>query len=259
MTAPPEAAEILAVRDATWAPLERRPLGGWVLRRGGGGGRRISSVWVRGAPDRALAAALDAVVAQARAWGQPPYFQIGEADAALDAALADRGWRLEVRTRQLRAPVAPLARRGAGGRMVVRLRGPLAAAERLWDEGGVGPAHRAAMARVTVPKETLLLREDDRPAALVFVATAGATAMLHALYVAPRFRRHGLGGAATAAAAAVAAEQGAEWITLAVEEANAPARALYAGLGFEDAGWYLYRRGPEPSGPDQPAAAPARA
>ena len=39
---------------------------------------------------------------------------------------------------------------------------------------------------------------------------------------------------------------GADRLALAVTEANASARALYAGLGFRKAGEYHYRRSPEP-------------
>lgn len=239
--------DLLDLLEASWPPAERRALGGWTLRRGGGGGSRVSSVRVAGEPDRPLDAALAAVVAQARGWGQPALVQIGPQDAALDHALDERGWTRRDPTRLLAAPATAVAAKGVGGRMVVRVRTPVALVENLWTEGGVDAARRACMARVTAQKETLLLREADRPAALVFVAAPGPVAMLHALHVAPRFRRRGVGAAATAAAAQVALEMGAETLALAVTEANAPARAFYAALGFRDAGGYHYRAAPEDS------------
>ncbi len=47
------------------------------------------------------------------------------------------------------------------------------------------------------------------------------------------------------AAAAWAAAQGAATFALAVHGGNAPARALYAGLGMVEAGRYHYRLAPE--------------
>ncbi len=44
-----------------------------------------------------------------------------------------------------------------------------------------------------------------------------------------------------AAAAAWAAEQGADTVALVVTEANAPARALYSSLGMAPVGQYHYR------------------
>lgn len=64
----------------------------------------------------------------------------------------------------------------------------------------------------------------------------GADSELLTLAVAPEARRAGLGAALTEAAMAAAAARGAEQMHLEVAEENAPARALYAKLGFEPAG-----------------------
>jgi ribosomal protein S18 acetylase RimI-like enzyme len=236
---------VLAAVDATWPAAERAMLGGWVLRRGEGGGRRVSSVWPKAAPDRALDAAIAEAEARMRIWGQRPIFQLSPADVALDAALAERGWAVEAPCPLLAAPIPDIAAIGAGKRMVIRVRAPLAALDELWAEGGVGPARRAVMARAQTPKETLILREDDRAAAAVFIGVHDGTAIAHAVQVAPRFRRRGLGRAIMAAAALWAEEQGAGALALPVEEDNAPAQALYRGLGMVEIGRYHYRVAPE--------------
>ncbi len=118
---------------------------------------------------------------------------------------------------------------------------PLECQAEIWAAGGVGPARLAVMARARGPKTWLLGRAADRPAAAAFVAAHGGVAMLHALEVSPAARRAGLGSAMTRAAARWAADNGAGVLALAVTEANAPARALYAGLGFRESGGYHYR------------------
>ena len=233
-------AAALAALDATWAAAERRDLGdGWTARRGLGGGNRVSSALPGPVGD--LDATLDALAAVCAGWGQPPQIQIGPADAALDDALAARGWRAHDHSLILAADAAALAT-PADPRMVVRVRAPLASLRELWAAGGVGPERRAVMDRTPGPKEVLMLREDDRPAALAFIAAAGGVAMLHAVHVDGSRRRRGLGRAVTAAAARWArAEAGAATLALAVTEANAPARALYDALGFETVCRYHYR------------------
>lgn len=104
------------------------------------------------------------------------------------------------------------------------------------------------MARVKGAKIWLLGRVSDRPAATAFAAIHRGVAMLHALEVATDARRTGLGAAMTRTAALWAAENGAGSLALAVTEANAPACALYSGLGFRKVGGYHYRRAREPDG-----------
>jgi ribosomal protein S18 acetylase RimI-like enzyme len=65
--------------------------------------------------------------------------------------------------------------------------------------------------------------------------------MLHAVEVTEALRRRGAARNLTRAAAEWAGKHGADWLVLAVTEANAPARALYDGLGMAPAGGYHYR------------------
>lgn len=241
----PGMATLLAALDATWPAADRVRLGEWVMRRGAGGGNRVSSVWPNGAPGLDVEAAIDAAVSVARGWEQPPLFQLAPADAALDARLAARGFARIDASRFLAASAGAVATRGGARRMVLRVRSRLAALDEMWETGGIGPARRAVMARTPPPCDVLMLREDDRVAAAAFVAVAGNIAMVHAVHVAPAMRRRGLGAATTAAAAAWALEAGATTLALAVTEANTAARGLYARLGFVDCGGYHYRRAPE--------------
>lgn len=254
---PPDHAALMDALDATWPAAEVEALGAWRVRRGLGGGRRASSVLPAGDPGMTLPAAVDAVEARMRAWGQPPLFQLGPEgrEAALEAELVGRGYALATPCLVLAAEAAAVAARGTGKRMVIAVRAPLAALDRMWAEERIGPARRAVMARAAPPKEILMLRsDDDRAAAACFVAahfpaTGGAVAVMSALHVARAHRRAGLGSDAVAAAARWAVEAGAATLALSVEESNLPARALYDRLGFVVATAYRYREAVGADGP----------
>ena len=78
----------------------------------------------------------------------------------------------------------------------------------------------------------------------VLVAVDGQVAMIHAIEVLQAMRRRGAARLLMQAAARFATEHGAVWLTLAVTEANRPARALYRRLGMAEAGGYQYRLAP---------------
>jgi ribosomal protein S18 acetylase RimI-like enzyme len=235
---PAEPGRLLEVLAATWPAAETRRLGPWTLRRGLGGGNRVSAATLDGAP-----ADLDAAEAAMRAWGQRPLFMIRPGDGELDALLASRGYAARDPTLLFTAPVDGLA--APQGLAAIPCAAPLACMAETWAAGGVGPARLAVMARAAGPKTWLLGRVDDRPAGCGFVAIHDGTAMLHALEIAPAARRRGLGARMTRGAAAWAGARGAATLALAVTEANGAARALYAGLGMDAVGGYHYRIAPE--------------
>ena len=74
----------LAALDATWPAAEFHDLDGWRLRRGAGGGKRVSAASGAGKVDHAVAAMAT--------WGQPALFQLWPGDEALDDDLAARGY-----------------------------------------------------------------------------------------------------------------------------------------------------------------------
>lgn len=75
-----------------------------------------------------------------------------------------------------------------------------------------------------------------RAGGLVLARVAADEAEILTLCVAPEARRRGAGAALLAAAATRAAAAGAGRLFLEVAEANAAARALYAGAGFVEVG-----------------------
>ena len=241
---PPAFGAVADAIEATWPPAETEALGEWTIRRSRHGGRRNGSVKPQGSPGMALDDALEIVLGRFVIWDEPAYVQLPAGMTALDAELAARGWTREGDSHVLAAETEAIAAHGVGGRMVVRVRAPLAALEELWDAGGIGPARRAVMARAAVPNDILLVRETDRVAGAAFVGVHGSIAVPHAVQVAPAYRRRGLGRALMIGAARWAQEAGADTLALSVDVTNEAALALYESLGFVPAGRYHYRRAP---------------
>ena len=166
-----------------------------------------------------------------RGWGQRPIFMIRPGDDALDASLAALGYAIETPTLILAAPAALLAPDTPDERAIL-CDAPLARMREIWQAGGIGATRLAVMARACEPKAYLLGRAGDAPAACAFLGCDGDIGMLHALEVAPGFRRQGLGTALTRAGAAWAVRHGATTYALDVTASNAPAR-MATRLGME--------------------------
>jgi ribosomal protein S18 acetylase RimI-like enzyme len=230
---------LFAALGATWPPAEIRRLGPWTLRRGEGGGSRVSAATLDG-PDGDIGEAAAAM----RAWGQAPLFMLRPGDEALDARLAALGYAVRDPVVLLEAPAAALAP-AAPDEQVLIGPGPLAAMREIWFAGSIGPSRLAIMQRVGEPRAFLFGRLGDRPAGCGFAAVHAGIGMMHALEVAPAARRHGVGAAITRAAAGWVRDEGAERFALTVNRSNEGARALYAGLGMRPAGAYHYRIAPD--------------
>ena len=237
---PPATNHLMAAIDATWPPAEFRSIGPWLLRRGDGGGQRVSA-----ASTEDQSADLAPAEAGMRAWGQTPLFLLTPDQIELDRRLAEAGYLVKDPVALYAAPTASLADGRDETVRVFRVNSPLAMVDEIWARGGIGPGRRAVMTRAQGPRMTLMVRAGDHPAGVAFVAIAKidgcGIAMIHAIEVQPEHRRKGGGGLLMRGAASFAAEHGAEWLALAVTEANAPARALYARLGIARAGSYHYR------------------
>ncbi|MEM9098908.1 MAG: GNAT family N-acetyltransferase [Pseudomonadota bacterium] len=229
----PETERLMAAIDATWPAAEMRAEGGWILRRGAGGGQRVSAA--RGMGDPALAEAM------MRTWGQDPIFSLTPAEAELAEMLEARGYICHDPVALYIAPVARLWSGGDETAMLLRCQSPLALVDEIWSAGGIGPDRRAIMARCVLPKTTLLSRAGDHLSGCAFVAVDQEIAMIHAIEVRQDLRRQGAGARLLRGAARWAGEQGATFLALAVTEANGPANALYQKLGMEVVGHYHYR------------------
>jgi GNAT superfamily N-acetyltransferase len=203
-----------------------------------GGGKRVSAATAEGDWTPEDIPAAEAAMA---ALDQPALFLIREGDAALDAALQARGYRVVDPVVSYAAPLTAFTQ--APERMTTFPHWPpMAIALDLWAEGGIGPARVAVMERAKGPKAAILGRAQDRAAGAAFVAIHDKTAMLHALEVTPSQRRQGSAHNILRAAAAWAQENGAETLSLVVTERNENARRLYASLNMQLVGKYHYRQ-----------------
>jgi ribosomal protein S18 acetylase RimI-like enzyme len=100
-----------------------------------------------------------------------------------------------------------------------------------------------------VPDATLVATGPDGQLQALVVTTlvAPGTAHVAQVVVDPTARRRGLAAALVHAAGVAARGFGARRVTLLVAESNAPARGLYARLGFDEVSRFLHgQRGPAP-------------
>lgn len=225
--------------DATWpaAGFDDSAAPGWRLRRGGGGGKRVSA-----ATALTPGASVDAAIAAMNAMDQTPLFMVRPGEEALDADLAARGHAV------IDPVVMYVAEAGAltglalrKGVRWVEVRGRLALLDEIWAEGGIGEARLAVMARCEGPRTTIMARTDEAVAGCAHVAVDGEIAMIHAAEIRTSRRREGGGKALVAGAARFALDHGARWLALAVTTGNAPARGLYEGAGMQVVTGYHYR------------------
>ncbi|WP_340108405.1 GNAT family N-acetyltransferase [Pikeienuella sp. HZG-20] len=241
----PDISHLSAALEATWPAAELVEQGGWRLRRGADGGKRVSAATrAPGAPD-AGAADVEAAAAAMRAWGQPALFRINEGEDGLDRTLADIGYLKADETTVFAAEAGALIDARPETARIIRGGTRIALMEEIWAAGGVGPGRLAVMARAPEPKAYMIARLGDRPAAVAFAATSGEIAAVHALETLAAARRQGAARMLMSGAARFAEENGARWLALAVTERNIAASTLYRALGMAPATKYHYRVRPD--------------
>lgn len=234
----PDAKTLYDVLEATWPAATMHRAGPWMIREGAGGGKRVSAATVEADFTEAdIASAED----EMQALGQDALFMLRPEDAALDQMLDQQGYRVIDPVDLYVLPVAALTQERLPLVTAFHIWPPLAIMPDLWAEGGIGPARIAVMNRVNVPKTAILARQTDQPAGTAFVAIHDGIAMIHAIEVAPKLRRQGVGTKILRAAAEWAQDNGATHLSLAVTGANTGANALYASLGMTVVGHYHYR------------------
>lgn len=242
------------------APREQRWLDGWLVRTSPGKAKRARSVQPvadGGEPLDARLARCGDVYAQARLpmlvritpFARPP---------GLDAELESRGWARVDDTRVLVAsadavlPGVDATREGSPGdpRIV------LEATDLRRYAGWIGPLrdahpdeHAARAERLQqspVPYHAWIARRQSDGAILGggLVAIEGDVAGLYEVLTVDAARRCGIGERVCRHLAGVAREHGARTLYLQVDAGNAPARALYAKMGFEEGYAYHYRAAP---------------
>ncbi len=223
--------------DATWSPSEIRSVGDWVLRKGNGGGSRVSAAGYTGAPDGPFD--IDQAVSGMASFNQRPLFMLRDKDVQLDETLASLGYNVLTPVRILGGDVTVAM--GELGKFAIPCATRLAIQEEIWLAGEIGPQRWAVMDRVTAPKSFLLARSASNATATGFAAVHNGIGMLHALEVRHDSRRQGYGDVLTRAAATWCFDNGAKTFAVLVTRANLAAIELYERLGMADLGAYHYR------------------
>ncbi len=238
----PDARQLIRTTDATWPAAVRRTLGPWTIRTGLGGGQRVSATTLnRPLPEADLRAALPEAEAAMAAAHQPALFMVRPQDGMLDHVLERAGYRVKDPVSLYACPIQTLSAPQPARLSAFAIWPPLAIMAELWDEGGIGPARRAVMARAEGPKCAILARQNDRAAGTAFVAIHENIAMLHALEVTPSQRRQSVANNIMRVAALWAQDHGATSFSVVVTQANTAANRLYASLNMKNMGHYHYR------------------
>jgi len=232
------------IADRAWPPAEVVTHDGWQLRASGPGiGRRVNSA----APIADGTLALEEKVAAAEAFyrerGLPPTFKLTEASRpeGLEAFLSERGYRVDAPVLILTRKLGPAPNAGPG---LPQDPSPdwLAANAAVPSHYGAAPAaFLELLARIESPAAFAALPHKGVTAAIgMAVADAGWVGLFE-IGTVPQHRRRGLATRVVDLLLAWGAAQGADAAYLQVMDANAPARGLYARLGFTEAYRYWYR------------------
>ncbi|MEL7132400.1 MAG: GNAT family N-acetyltransferase [Pseudomonadota bacterium] len=228
-------AAFFAAIDGTWPAADVTRVGPWTIRDGQGGGKRVSAA-TADAPLTDLAQAETAM----RDIGQTPLFMVREGEDRLDDLLQINGYTIIDPTNGYITPVDTLTDMPIPRVTAFVIWEPLAIMNDIWATGGIGPARLAVMQRAKT-KTAILARHRDKPAGTAFAAIHDGIAMVHAVEVLPHQRRQGVAQWIMRRAAFWAKDNGATHIAVLTTAANAPANALYRGLGFEPLCGYHYR------------------
>ncbi|PHQ99815.1 MAG: GNAT family N-acetyltransferase [Marinosulfonomonas sp.] len=224
--------------DATWPAAEFLTIGNWTIRRGAGGGQRVSSATANGP-----VTSEDINVAEQAmgALGQNHLFMIREGDDALDAQLEAKGYRIKDPVNLYICPIETLTKIAPERLAAFPIWPPLAIINEIWAEQGIDAGRQAVMARAKGPKTAILARQNDRAAGVAYLAIHNSMAMLHALEVVPDQRRQGVAVNIMGVAAIWAQDNGATAFSVICVRDNVGANTLYTSLNMENVGHYHYR------------------
>lgn len=240
-----------------WPPVEREPLGDWLLRAGSGFTRRANSVLVVGSPGMPVAAALDRAEGWYAARGLPAVASLAGAEGFLlgedpvGAELLVRGYRPTGGVLVMTAAVAALTEHGTA-EAAVELTDSLDASwlDAYRRQRAVVPGATEAVLAGSPEQLFASVSRGGRVVAVARLSVAHGWAGLSCTWVDPDERGRGLARAMAAQLARAAQARGIRPVWVQVERANAPALALYRSYGFRvhHASEYLLQPGsPQPA------------
>lgn len=234
----PSIETLYAVCEATWPAASEAKAGGFVIRDGKGGGKRVSAATLDGALD---AIDLGAAELAMRGLNQTPLFQVREGEDGLDALLETQGYAIVDPVNVYAATVESLATELPPRTVAIPAWEPLQIMKEMWAAGGIGPERIDVMLRAKGPKTGFVSRWQDKPAGTSYAAIHEGISMLHALEIKPEQRRNGLARWAMRRLAYWTIENGGDTVSVICTEANEAANGLYRSLGMTKIGQYHYR------------------
>lgn len=227
--------------QASWPAAREMRVGQWIIRDGAGAGRRASAAIATGPVDAAdLAQAEDAM----RALPMAPLISVRSDQPDLETLLDAHGYHAHDPS-VFYACAIPSPLPEIPPVTAFHIWPPLAVTEDIWRANDIAQPRIDLMHRATCAKTSILGRTKGRAAGAAYVGAHKGHALIHALVVAPAFRRSGLARHMLRQAMHWAADIDCHTLALAVGRDNAAARALYASLGMAPVGEYHYRSLPE--------------
>lgn len=225
--------------DQTWAPAERIKLGPWVIRRGDGGGQRVSAASLDGSFSGANVDEAEAAMATL---GQRPLFMVRAQDTSLDATLGERDYEIVDPVLYFIGKSREIRRSDPQSLAAIQCDEPLEIMKEIWETGGINEKRISVMKRTPDPKTYILGRYDNQAIGCAFVACHREIAMLHALEVSKTVRRSGVARNILGKSAAWADDNGAEYFAAVTLGENLPAQKLFTSFDMQVVDSYHYRR-----------------
>jgi N-acetylglutamate synthase len=235
-----------------WPATEAREEDGWLLRHTPGVPRRRSNSALPLAREEALLTALSRVEDFYAIRGMAIAVQVAPAEeyTALDALLAERGYRRDAATLVCTAPTDTVI---TGSRRAVPPEVSVVEhPARQWLDAyvaldGHDNSHEAAdqvLSRVPGPAAYLSVERDDRVVGVGLIVAAPGCGGVFCMATHPGHRRQGIATGILHVGARWAAARGAEELYLQVMDDNHAARRLYDHVGFRVSHTYHYRLKP---------------
>lgn len=247
----PRILQIETIAMHAWPAREIVPLDGWLLRTHPAPSRRVNSVWPNGWEGRLpLVIKIERVEGFYKALDRPARYQVCPVarPEGLDAVLAARGYRLEAPTFVQIAETESVIRDAQPASEAVlevfeTLTDPWLSAYCRAQGAPISEIadRRAALVRIEQPVCYVQASVDGEAVAVGRGVLEAGWMGIFGMATHTSCRRQGLGSAVLHALATCAHERGVRDLYLQVMENNPPARALYAGAGFETLYGYHYR------------------
>lgn len=234
----PDVQKLYEVTEATWPAFAQYEAGGFVIREGRGGGKRVCAAT---AEADFLELEIDRAEHEMAGLGQAPLFMLRDGENELDQRLQERGYEVIDPVNLYAIAAEALATEEPPRTVAIPAWEPLKIMEEIWAAGGIGPARIDVMKRACSPKTGLVSRFNDQPAGASFMAMHQGISMLHSLEILPEHRRHGLGRWVMRRAGFWTLAQGGHTVSVLCTQANDAANALYQNLGMSLIGTYHYR------------------